>query len=61
MPLPYLPEIIIEAYEPERFYEAVRGMESLAEGGSRCAVCYRLRLEKTAQKAKELSFDYFTG
>ncbi len=60
MPLPYVPEIIVEDYEPEKFYEAVKGMENMREGESRCAVCYRLRLQKTAEKAKELGFDYFT-
>lgn len=60
MPLESVPQIIVEEYEPERFYEAVKGMEHLREGEVRCAVCYRLRLEKTAQKAKELGFDYFT-
>lgn len=60
MPLPRVPEIIVETYEPEKFYGAVKGMESMREGESRCAVCYRLRLEKTAEKAKELQFDYFT-
>ena len=60
MPLWRVPEIIVENYEPEKFYEAVKGMESMREGESRCAVCYRLRLEKTAQKAKELGVDYFT-
>ena len=60
MPLARVPEIIVEDYEPEKFYEAVKGMENLAEGGARCAICYRLRLEKTAERAKELGFDYFT-
>ena len=60
MPLSSTPEIIVEEYEPEKFYEAVKGMEHLPEGEARCAVCYRLRLEKTVQRAKELSFDYFT-
>ena len=60
MPLASVPKIIVEEYEPERFYETVQGMEHLREGEARCAVCYRLRLEKTAQKAKELGFDYFT-
>ena len=60
MPLASIPEIIVEDYEPEKFYEAVKGMESMREGESRCAVCYRLRLKKTAQKARELDFDYFT-
>ena len=60
MPLARVPEIIVEKYESEVFYEAVKGMEHLPEGQARCAVCYRLRLEKTAQKAKELGVDYFT-
>ena len=42
------------------FYRAVQGMEHLPEGEARCAVCYRLRLEKTAQKAREIGADYFT-
>ena len=35
-------------------------MESLPEGGERCTVCYRLRLDETAKKAKALGFAYFT-
>lgn len=46
-------------YRPEVFYEAVRGMEDCPEGGERCFVCYRLRLEKTALLAKEGGYDYF--
>ena len=38
---------------------AVKGMESLPEGGERCFVCYRLRLERSAQYAAEHGFDYF--
>ena len=34
-------------------------MESLPEGGERCFVCYRLRLERSAQYAVEHGFDYF--
>jgi len=47
-------------YEPREFYEAVRGMEHEPEGGARCAVCYRLRLEETAALAAARGFDYFT-
>ena len=48
------------SYEPERFYEAARGLEQEPEGGRRCTVCFRLRLEKTAALAAEKGFDYFT-
>lgn len=46
-------------YEPERFYQAVKGLEMEKEGGKRCQVCFRLRLEETAKRAAEAGFDYF--
>ncbi len=48
------------AYDCARFYETVRGMETLPEGGKRCFACYRLRLEETAAYAKAHGFDFFT-
>ncbi len=47
-------------YDPDAFLEAVRGLEAEREGGARCTVCFRLRLEETARRAKEHGFDYFT-
>ena len=47
-------------YEPERFYELSKGLESCPEGGERCFLCYELRLEETAKLAKAEGFDYFT-
>lgn len=49
-----------EEYNPDEFYTAVKGLEGIKEGGERCFKCYHLRLEKTAQIAKENNFDYFT-
>ena len=46
--------------DTESFYALARGRENVREGGVRCFDCYRLRLEKTAQLAKEGGFDYFT-
>lgn len=46
-------------YDKESFYGAVKGLENEREGGSRCAVCFKLRLEKTARLAKENNFDLF--
>lgn len=46
-------------YESEKFYSAVKGYENEREGGARCALCFKLRLEETAKKAKELGFDVF--
>ncbi len=46
-------------FEPDKFLTAARGMENEPEGGSRCRACFRLRLEKTAIRAKEDCFDCF--
>ena len=46
-------------YESEKFYVAVKGYEDEREGGARCALCFKLRLDETAKKAKELGFDIF--
>ena len=46
-------------HEPEKFLEMARGMENEPERGKRCYQCYALRLEKTAQMAKENGYPYF--
>ncbi|HNX65006.1 MAG TPA: epoxyqueuosine reductase QueH [Oscillospiraceae bacterium] len=53
-------KFIKEIYNPDEFYTAVKGFEGIKEGGERCFKCYLLRLEKTAQLAKENNFDFFT-
>lgn len=47
-------------YEPQEFYNAVKGLEEEPEKGGRCTVCYRLRLERAAQYAAEHGFEWFT-
>lgn len=47
-------------YDPQSFFDAVKGLEREPEGGKRCGRCFRLRLEASARKAKELGFDCFT-
>ena len=46
-------------YAPEDYISAVRGLEEEKEGGARCTVCFRLRLDRTAREAKARGFDYF--
>lgn len=46
-------------YEPQRFFEAVKGLENCREGGARCEKCFELRLSKAAEIAKKGGFDYF--
>jgi len=47
-------------YDRERWFESVRGAEREPEGGKRCEICYRLRLEKTYEYMKWNNFDAFT-
>ena len=60
MPMKNPVSFIEKGYHSERFYEAVKGLEKIHEGGERCFACYRLRLEETAKLAAENGFDYFT-
>lgn len=60
MPLPRPVKFIEGEYDPERFFEIAKGLETLSEGGERCFKCYELRLRKTAEEAKKNGFDYFT-
>ena len=43
----------------EEFMSAVAGLEREPEGGGRCPVCFRLRLEETARLAAEGGYDFF--
>lgn len=52
-------KVEILPYAPAEFAEIAKGREDMAEGGSRCFDCYRLRLEKTARLAKDGGYDYF--
>jgi predicted adenine nucleotide alpha hydrolase (AANH) superfamily ATPase len=47
-------------YEPAVFEAAARGLADAPEGGARCRVCFRLRLEKTAETAVLRGFDVFS-
>ena len=52
--------VIEDHYDPQEFYTAVQGLENEPERGGRCTVCYRLRMRRAAQYAKEHGFDWFT-
>ena len=46
-------------HDKTAYEEIAKGYESEPERGARCYRCYALRLDKTAQVAKENSFSYF--
>ena len=52
-------ELIEGEYDPSVYFEAVKGLENEPEGGKRCEVCIRLRMERAAEEAVKLKADYF--
>ena len=59
LPTPSAVDILECDYDGEKYDAAVKGLESEPEGGARCTVCFRLRLEETAKRASELGYDWF--
>ena len=53
-------DVIRGEYDPQVFYDAVRGHEDDPEGGARCAICFRLRLQEAAKLAARRGDDCFT-
>lgn len=58
-PHKYPVSLVVEKYNSEEFFDEVKGLEKIKEGGERCFKCYRLRLEAAAKYAKEYNFDFF--
>ena len=52
--------VIVGDYDNEAFTALCRGHEDDPEGGARCALCFRMRLEAAARQAARLGDDYFT-
>lgn len=52
--------LIVENYCPSEYINVVQGYENEPERGKRCVFCFKLRLLKSAYKAKELGIKYFT-
>lgn len=47
-------------YEPDRWNSACSAYADEPEGGKRCDLCYKFRLEETFKKMLELGLDLFT-
>lgn len=52
--------VIVGDYDNTAFMAMCRGHETDPEGGARCALCFRMRLEAAAKLAARLDSDYFT-
>ena len=53
-------ELLSGDYDANEWFALTKGMEQEPEGGPRCDICFRMRLEKTAQYARDDGFDIFT-
>lgn len=53
-------KVISLGYNHDEYLQTVLGLEEEKEGESRCLKCYRLRIEKTFEYAKQYNFDYVT-
>ena len=47
-------------YEPDEWMAATESLKEEPEGGKRCEVCFRYRLEDTNRRLNESDIDYFT-
>ncbi len=52
-------QLIEGEYIPEIFFKAVKGLENEPEGGKRCEVCIKMRMETAACEAIRQGTDYF--
>ena len=53
-------EIVDADYDHENWLEAIKGMEGEPERGGRCLKCFKLRLLRTAQYARERGIKVIT-
>jgi len=52
--------VIVGDYDNAAFMAMCRGHEDDPEGGPRCALCFRMRLQAAARLAAQLGSDYYT-
>jgi len=53
-------ELVEGEFSHDKWLKSVAGLEGEKEGGKRCEVCFRIRLEETSGKAEELGLKKFT-
>ncbi|WP_373128411.1 epoxyqueuosine reductase QueH [Dielma fastidiosa] len=56
----YEVKLIVPPYMGEAYTEKIAVLKDEPEGGSRCVMCYTLRMNEAYAYASEYAFDYFT-
>jgi len=52
--------LVVPAYAPENWLEQTRSLAKEPEGGKRCSVCFKIRLQATFSYLHENDFEAFT-
>lgn len=52
--------LIVDRYDNENYTKKLEPFKDEKEGGRRCKLCYRLRMEETFRYAKKHNYDYCT-
>jgi len=52
-------DLIVGNKDFDKWFMLIRELEEEPEGGKRCSICFRARLEKTVQFARKNNFDYW--
>jgi predicted adenine nucleotide alpha hydrolase (AANH) superfamily ATPase len=52
--------LIVPPYDPEKWIESTKNLSQEPEGGKRCEICFRLRLQATYDYMRSAGFDAFT-
>ena len=55
----YKTPLIVGRYEKKMWLDRTGTLKPEPEGGLRCELCFKIRLQKTAKTAKKLGFDLF--
>ena len=53
-------KVVEIGYDHDEYLEYIKGHEEDTEGGERCHLCYKYRMEKACIYTKDNNFDYFT-
>jgi predicted adenine nucleotide alpha hydrolase (AANH) superfamily ATPase len=53
-------QIILPPYNPNKWLERTANLSTEPEGGRRCEICFRIRLQATYDFMRENDFDVFT-
>lgn len=52
-------KVIDFPFDPQPWFQAVKGFEAQPEGGARCPLCFEHRLRRTAEYAKQHGYEAF--